>query len=559
MEHVRIIIAIALSFLVFFIWDLFFVEKLTTPPTPSPGVSERRSGSGAELPETVHLPAGSSDRESELASTTHAPQATEPAAAARQITVETPLYRISLSENGGTITAFTLKNYRQEASPEAPLLEMVEDRLTAGTLQTGFSDENVEDMTALRFTAQSGSDSIFLRDRGETLTFQHVTGDGIGIQKVFRFDPASYLIDYELRLVNSADRTIEGQLSLSLVNHQTKQKSHYGYAGPSALIDGKLKEIKIKDLDDNDHFSGNIGWVAFQERYFMTAIIVESPQDGVVHVRLAPGERVETRYFSDGVAVAPGGRAGWRFNLFLGPKSYHLLKETGYELDKAVKFGMFDMIAKPCLWLMNGLYRAVPNYGFAIIVLTMIIKVLFWPLGNKSYKSMAEMKKLQPLMMEMREKYKNDKRKMNEETMKLYRLYKVNPLGGCLPMLVQIPVFFALYNMLYSAIELRHAPFFGWINDLSAPDRLFHFGFAIPGMQPPYGIPVLTIIMGGTMFLQQKMQPPMGDPAQAKMMMFMPLIFTVIFVNFSSGLVLYWLVNNVLSIAQQHWVTKKHT
>ena len=171
---------------------------------------------------------------------------------------------------------------------------------------------------------------------------------------------------------------------------------------------------------------------------------------------------------------------------------------------------------------------------------------------------MNEMKRIQPLMAEIREKYKNDKKKMNEEVMALYRTYKVNPMGGCFPMLLQIPVFFALYRMLYEAIELRHAPFFGWINDLSAPDRLFHFSFHIPMMEPPYGIPVLTIVMGGTMFLQQKMSPPPGDPTQAKMMMLMPIVFTFIFINFSSGLVLYWLVNNILSIGQQYYVQKKN-
>jgi YidC/Oxa1 family membrane protein insertase len=227
-------------------------------------------------------------------------------------------------------------------------------------------------------------------------------------------------------------------------------------------------------------------------------------------------------------------------------------------LDRAINFGMFTFLAKPCLMLMNWLYGLIPNYGVAIIILTIMIKVVLWPLGNKSYKSMNEMKKLQPLMTELREKYKNDKKKMNQELMSLYRTYKINPMGGCLPMLVQIPVFIALYRMLYEAIELRHAPFIGWINDLSAPDRLFRFGFEVPLMEPPYGIPVLTLIMGATMLLQQKMTPPMGDPTQAKIMMFMPLIFTVIFINFSSGLVLYWLVNNVLSIAQQYYIIKKY-
>jgi YidC/Oxa1 family membrane protein insertase len=242
----------------------------------------------------------------------------------------------------------------------------------------------------------------------------------------------------------------------------------------------------------------------------------------------------------------------------MGPKRMPDLKAIGRNLDKAMDFGYFDIIAKPCLWLMNFIHdRAIPNYGVCIILLTILFKIIFWPLGTKSYKSMAEMKKLQPLMEEIRKKYKDDKKKMNEEIMGLYRTYKVNPMSGCLPMLVQIPVFIAFYRMLYGAIELRHAPFALWINDLSAPDRLFHFGFSIPMMAPPYGIPVLTIIMGATMLLQQKLSPPPGDPAQAKMMMMMPIVFTVIFINFPSGLVLYWLVNNILSIAQQYYITKK--
>jgi YidC/Oxa1 family membrane protein insertase len=170
---------------------------------------------------------------------------------------------------------------------------------------------------------------------------------------------------------------------------------------------------------------------------------------------------------------------------------------------------------------------------------------------------MSEMRKIQPLMQEVRDKYKDDKAKMNQEMMALYRTYKINPMGGCLPMLIQLPVFFALYRMLYQVIELRHAPFIWWINDLAAPDRLFHFSFKIPFMEAPYGIPVLTLIMGATMLLQQKMTPTPGDPTQAKMMMLMPVVFTVIFINFSSGLVLYWLVSNLLSIAQQYYTQKK--
>jgi YidC/Oxa1 family membrane protein insertase len=266
---------------------------------------------------------------------------------------------------------------------------------------------------------------------------------------------------------------------------------------------------------------------------------------------------LEAQYVNPPKEIHPGAQEQVKFNLFFGPKSIKLLKSLGYDLNLAINFGWFDFIAKPFLYFMNFLYGFIPNYGVAIILLTIATKIIFWPLGTKSYKSMNEMKKIQPLLAEIKEKYGNDKKRMNEEVMSLYKTYKINPLGGCLPMVAQIPVFFALYRMLYEAIELRHAPFLLWIKDLSAPDRLFHFSFSIPFMEPPYGIPVLTIIMGATMFIQQKMTPAVGDPMQQKMMMILPVVFTVIFVNFSAGLVLYWMINNVLSIVQQYTISRK--
>ena len=279
---------------------------------------------------------------------------------------------------------------------------------------------------------------------------------------------------------------------------------------------------------------------------------------GVMKLSLDNNDVLGNRFIGPEYTIQPGTQKHFAYQIFFGPKSMQVLKDVDHDLNKAIHFGMFDIIAKPLLWFMNFIYSKVPNYGIAIIVLTILTKLLLWPLGSKSYKSMSEMKRLQPLMAEIREKYKDDKKMMNQEIMSLYKTYKINPMGGCLPMVMQIPVFFALYRMLYSAIELRHAPFFLWINDLSAPDRLFHFSFSIPFMQPPYGIPVLTVIMGATMLLQQKMSPPPGDPTQAKMMMLMPIVFTVIFINFSSGLVLYWLINNILSIAQQTYIQKKY-
>ena len=230
-----------------------------------------------------------------------------------------------------------------------------------------------------------------------------------------------------------------------------------------------------------------------------------------------------------------------------------MLQPLKLELDQAVNFGFFDIISKPLLWVLKFFNGFMHNYGWAIIVLTILVKILFWPLTHKSYKSMKDMQKLQPKMAKIREKYKDNREKMNQEMMALYKTYKVNPMGGCLPMVIQIPVFFALYSLLGYAIELRHAPFLLWINDLSAPDRL-PIGVMIPYVGN--GIPVLTLLMGASMFIQQKMTPTTGDPTQAKLMLFLPVIFTFMFINFASGLVLYWLVNNVLSIGQQYYINK---
>jgi len=363
----------------------------------------------------------------------------------------------------------------------------------------------------------------------------------------------------EIKVKNLGLKPIEENLTLSLrTSLKAAQKSSYVFSGPAALIDGELKEIKTKKIaSEGSSYAGRITWVASEDQYFVSAIIPEEPQKASMRLSLTPREVLEATYVDPSPPVAPGTERTYRYKLYFGPKSLQALGSEGSELGRILDFGFFDIIAKPLLHAMNFIHRYIPSYGIAIILITIIVKILFWPLSNKSYQSMSQMKRLQPKMAEIRAKYKHDKKMMNQELMGLYKVYKVNPLGGCLPMILQIPVFFAFYKMLYQAIELRHAPFFLWITDLSAPDRLFHFSFKIPMMTPPYGIPVLTIIMGASMFFQQKMSPPPGDPAQAKMMMFMPIFFTFIFINFPSGLVLYWLVNNILSMAQQYYISKK--
>ena len=554
MEQARLLIAIVLSVLVFLAWQFFFVDKK----------ADQKSAQKVEQPAATAQPTtesqpylkpqeGVQPDKAVVADT----QAATPARIPQSITVDTPYYRVKLSEKGAAFTSFVLKKYRENVQKNSALKELLPQTDSNETVLLGFAGKSLPGFDTAVFSTNANAETINITDAAQEITFSWKSDTGVVVEKTYKFSPDSYLIGLTVTVKNGSDRTIQDQLFVSLNSAVPNDKRMYGFEGPSALIDKKLQEIKIKDIAKQSIYPGDITWVALQDRYFMMSIIPDQPGAASMQLYLRGQDRVEAQYLLPDSAINSGTQRSYQYALFFGPKSMDVLNAMGHDLGKTLNFGMFDILAKPCVWLMNKLYSVIPNYGIAIIILTILIKADLWPLGSKSYKSMSEMKKIQPLMKDIREKYKNDKKKMNEEVMSLYRTYKINPLGGCLPMVVQLPVFFALYRMLYQAIELRHAPFFLWIDDLSAPDRLFRFGFAIPFMEPPYGIPVLTIIMGATMLLQQKMSPPMGDPTQAKMMMFMPLIFTVIFINFSAGLVLYWLVNNVLSIAQQYYIQKK--
>jgi len=552
MDQARLIIAIVLSVVIFVVWQLFFVEKQTLrkPPAKTP----------AEKTETIEKskPYKPPARKTTPAEKEQiAPTAAKTEKPARLITVDTPLYRVRISEKGAGFTSFVLKKYREKVEANAPLKELISQQMGVETVMLGFAGNSLPGLDRAVFSSPLKTASLKIADGSQKLSFSWKSPQGVVVEKVFTFKADSYVIGLDVSIKNGSAQAFKDRLYLALVNGLPGKGSRYGFEGPSALIDGKLKQIKIKKIEKQDTFNGTLQWMALQGRYFMTGLITPESTVAAMRLLLESGKRIEARYIPPEATFAPATRTRYSYQLYFGPMSIRILGQVGHDLKKIINFGMFDILAKPMLWLMNFLYRFIPNYGVAIIILTILTKIVLWPLGSKSYKSMSEMKKIQPLMKEIREKYKNDKKKMNEEVMGLYRTYKINPLGGCLPMVVQIPVFFALYRMLYQSIELRHAPFFLWINDLSAPDRLFHFNFTVPFMEPPYGIPVLTIIMGITMLLQQKMSPPMGDPAQAKMMMLMPLIFTVIFINFPAGLVLYWLVNNILSILQQYYIQKK--
>ena len=333
-------------------------------------------------------------------------------------------------------------------------------------------------------------------------------------------------------------------LSTSADGQQTA--SDTVFEGLVALLDGKLLQEGAEEFAEGKTRDGELSWAGFAYNYFLFAVLPENQGKHRLSVtRKGP---------SLDIGVQPLGSGGAaRYELFIGPKDLDLLKEVGRGLEQSIDFGFFAIVSIPLIHLLRFSHRLTSSYGVDIILLTILMKLLLAPLTHKSFASMKQMQKLQPQMQRIREKFKGDKEKMNKEIMELYRRNKVNPLGGCLPMLVQFPVFIGLYNALRTPIELRHAPFL-WIKDLSRPDWE-SLPVSLGGWE--VGIPVLVLLMGASMFIQQWMTPTAGDPNQKRMMYMMPVIFTVMFVNFPSGLTIYWLVNNILTVVQQLIINRK--
>lgn len=554
----RTILAFALSFVILVGWSLFFGPQPDSTkkgeqaqaPTEKAPVEVTQVPPPATEPGTPPAPEPVSDQPpAEVGSTQDE----------ERIHIDTPLYKATFSNIGPAIKSFKLKRYRQTTDPNSPLIELVSLKPSNGNFIGVDFRQNPSDTDGPRvFEVKGNSMSLTPDSAPGELSFTTTTPEGLSIHQTFRFYPNEYKIDLHLNVTNRSGTPVEGVFRSAVNARLPKDKGgYYAYAGLAALLNNELEEVELEDPGEQKRLNGKVGWLAYEDSYFISAVVPDVPSEGNIYGQMSSQGVVTGRYLPPATAIGPGEQARSQYQLYLGPRDLGTMKAFGKGLDKAINFGWTDIIAKPLLYVLRFFDRYIHNYGVSIILLTILVKILFWPLTHKSYKSMKEMQKLQPRMAKIREKYKNDKQKLNQEMMALYKTYKVNPMGGCLPMVIQIPVFFALFRVLGNCIELRHAPFMLWINDLSAPDRLFHFPFSIPFMSPPYGIPVLTLLMGASMFLQQKMTPTPGDPTQAKIMMFLPIIFTFMFINFPSGLVLYWLVNNLLSIGQQYRIHKK--
>ena len=563
-EQKRLLLAVVLSVVVLVGYQTFFVKP--PPPDSQPQQAQNQQSQSQNQQQVQQKASNISDYKAPVVN--HEP-VERPESKFRTISVSTPLYNIAISEYGAAVRQFELKNYKETNKPASPLKHLISEELLSGTLTLDLERESVPQLKDAVYTADIGTDKTVVSQGSKSIAFVFTTQRGLVIKKIFTFKADSYMIDCEIVFQNGSDMALNDSIVIStpgIYNEEVKKRSRFAFEGPIVLLNDEYTTIKPKDIEEQNTYSGKIGWSGFTERYFMTAVMpkssLEVSGDKVVNL----DTKLKLSYTNDLVTndliqtmdrLDPGKQANYPFVFYMGPKSLKVLGQYDNSFKNAINFGFFNIIAKPLLITMNTIYNFMPNYGIAIILLTVLIKLIFWPLGTKSYKSMNKMKKVQPLMTEIRAKYKNDKQKMNQEVMALYKTYKVNPASGCLPMLVQMPIFFALYRMLYQAIELRHAPFFGWIADLSAPDRLFEFSFAIPMMQAPYGLPMLTLVMGASFLLQQKMTPATGDPMQAKMMMLMPIFMTVLFINFPAGLVLYMFVNNIISMGQQYYIQKK--
>ncbi|MFP4085338.1 MAG: membrane protein insertase YidC [Desulfobacteraceae bacterium] len=550
----RTILAFALSFVILVGWSLFFGPKPDStqdqqklPPEKSPVEVSEAPTTPKPAPSPAAEPAVEPSQVPETSKTDE-----------RLITIDTPLYKAVFSNAGPAIRSFKLKKYRETTRSDSSLIQLVNLNPAEGNFLSVNFHRNPSDKDRMPvFHVDGNNTTLSHQSAPEDVSFT-TTQEGLSLCQTFRFYPDRYRIDLHVEVTNRSDDPVEGAFGSAVNARLPDDKGgYYAYAGLAALLNNELEEVELEDPGEQKNLNGKVGWIAYEDSYFISAIAPDVPGQGVIKSRMTPEGIVQGRYLPPATTINPGEQAVSRYQLYLGPRDLGIMKDFGQGLDKAVNFGWTDIIAKPLLYLLRFFDQYIHNYGLSIILLTILVKILFWPLTHKSYKSMKEMQKLQPRMAKLREKYKNDKQKLNQEMMGLYKTYKVNPMGGCLPMVIQIPVFFALFRVLGGCIELRHAPFMLWINDLSAPDRLFHFPFSIPFMSPPYGIPVLTLLMGASMFVQQKMTPTPGDPTQAKIMMFLPIIFTFMFINFPSGLVLYWLVNNILSIGQQYRIHKK--
>jgi len=557
-EQRNLIIAIVLSVVVVFGWQyLVGVPKMEA--------ERAKQAQTAPAPKPV-VPAPVAPR--------IVPRAQIVAPSAARTAILTPTLDGSINLTGARFDDLRLRNYRLTTDPQSPEIELLNPVGSEHPYYAEFGWTGAAGATAPMPTADTpwrlaegtalspGRDVTLVWDNGHGLVFtRHISVDD----------------RYMFTVVDRVDNRSTGAVVLypyALVSrHNLLKAQHYwvvheGFVGVGG---GSLKDPSYDDLgekDESEKFDSTGGWVGITDKYWMAAVIPPQTEQftGTFKAYESGGTKAyQADYLMGSRSIAPGASAEVTHRLFAGAKVVSIVDDYAerYNIarfDRAIDWGWFIFLTKPMFQAIEFIFRYVGNFGIAILIFTLFVKILFFPIADKSYRSMSKMKKLQPEMQRLRELFKDDRQMQQQELMKLYQKEKVSPLGGCLPMLIQIPVFFSLYKVLFVTIEMRHAPFFGWIKDLSAPDptTVFNLFGLIPWDPPSFlMIGLFPIIMGFTMWLQTNLNPPPADPTQAKIFAFMPLIFTYMLSSFPVGLVIYWTWNNILSIVQQIVMMKR--
>lgn len=491
---------------------------------------------GSEVPQGNTTPASAAANEAEVASTS-------------LVSVMTDTFNVEIDLNGGDITLASLPKYPNAlATPDVPF-KILETKARTYVAQSGLVGENGIDQGKRAVYTASQSEYV-MGDSADSLdvVLTHTTEEGLTVNKVFTFNRDTYVIDVKFDIVNETSDTLRTNLFAQLKRDDSSDDNAGGIGKRSYLgttfstTEHSYEKVSFKDLDDDSFSESSIGgWVAIIQHYFLSAWVPPANDQNNFYGQKGSSGYYYAGYQSPTVTIGPGETTSISSQLYVGPKDQEMLSALAENLEKTVDFGMLWWVAQPLFWLLKFIHGIVGNWGWAIVLLTLTVKMALYPLTASSYRSMAKMKKFTPKIQELKDQFGDDRQRMSQEMMKLYQKEKLNPLGGCLPMLLQMPVFIALYWTLMESVELRQSPFIFWIVDLSVKDPFF----------------VLPLLMGASMFFQMQMQQtPTMDPMQAKIMKFMPVMFTFMFLWFPAGLTLYWLSNNLITITQQFIVNK---
>lgn len=536
MDVTRVLIAVVLSLVLVYAYQELVLKRLYPPPEE---VAQRTATPTAAPTPALAPPEAIAE----------APEPEEAAAAERTVEVETDLYRAVFTTRGARLRSFQLKHYTRTVSPESGWYEMV-DAFGRGELPfglvTGLGDKVVDDSAIVY--ASEAPDRIRLSATGSAqVVFKARTPGGLVLEKAFRFDGASYAFEIDASAGGAAQPAFVG---LTFAETLSTRADSYDVPELQAEVQGKVVNEYADALREGiEPLSGEVTYAGFGDRYFLTALLPKAPKQGTIVTTVHNDEARASLTFE--------GASRIQTLAFMGPKRLEVLEAVNPALRNAIDFGWTGVLALALLRLLKLFHSFAPNWGVDIILMTVVLRIVMLPMSIKSQRSMMRMQRLQPQMTRLREKFKDDPERLNREMMDLYRRNHVNPLGGCLPLLIQLPIFIGLYQALLNAIELRHAPFILWVADLSAPDCLHVSWLPLIPLTTCQGIPVLVLLMGASTFVQQWMTPMSPDPTQQRMMMLMPVLFTVILINFPAGLSLYYFSSNVLGIIQQFFLNRE--